>query len=99
MFFISLGIGGERLEIRADHRGDAEDLHGNILAMHGQDVVGEQRVREPHDPHLRHPDHARQPVGQFVVGQLGDINLVRSGAALNTAERHSLNGASGAEMV
>ena len=130
MFLTSLGIGGERLEIRANHRGDAatlrmpgdlggaclslperllqalqrdrlpdlpampeavgdrlgdaEDLHGNILDVHGQDIVGEQRVCEPHNPHLRpsllrhpvpgadrHPDRARKLVGQFVVGQRG----------------------------
>ena len=48
-------------ETVGDRLGDAEDLHENILDVHGQDLVGEKCLREPHDPHLR-PSLLRHPV-------------------------------------
>ena len=72
-------------ETVGDRLGDTENFHGNILNVHGDDIVREKRVREPHDPHRRpsflghpvpcadrYPDRAWKLIGQFVVGKCGD---------------------------
>ena len=64
---------------------DTEYFHGNILDLHGDDIVREKRVCEPHHPHRRssllrhpvlcadrHPGCAWKLIGQFVVGKCRD---------------------------
>ena len=64
---------------------NTENFHRNILDLHGDDIVREKGVREPHDPHRRpsllrhpvlcadrHPDRAWKLIGQFVVGKCGN---------------------------
>ena len=64
---------------------NTEYFHGNILDLHGDDIVREKRVCKSDDPHRRssllrhpvlcadrHPDCAWKLIGQFVVDKCGD---------------------------